>query len=230
MHECAVTHRLDPLGCKIISCDQTVGKCLSENLQTASDCVQTTADGIASDPHTAEASNALGWPHPCEWEWKETDFSSIAPEHSAGEGVKVAGATGGELSRESYGMIRQFSSLFSADHFAAWDRKRRGDAYFCSCTPDHRSQCQHVGQHILSARSAQSTLSHSTSFPRDVHYRRLVVQKQTKNVSDHYRHMNLDRHGGDACFQRCRPRHRHLHRVPRRGEEDREINKFFRSF
>ena len=35
----------------------------------------------------------------------------------------------------------------------------------------------------------------------------------------HYRRMNLDRHGGDACFQRCRPRHRHLHRVPRREGE-----------
>ena len=74
--------------------DQTVGKCLSENLQTASDCVQNTADGIASDPHTTEASNALGWSHPCKWEWKETDFSSIAREHSAGEGAKVANATG----------------------------------------------------------------------------------------------------------------------------------------
>ena len=45
-----------------------------------------------------------------------------------------------------------------------------------SRSPDHRSQCQHVVQHISSARSARSTLSHSTSCHRHVHFRRFEIK------------------------------------------------------
>ena len=50
--------------CDIISVDKTLGKCLSRNLQTASDYVPRTAGGSVTDPDYAEASTVQGWTHP----------------------------------------------------------------------------------------------------------------------------------------------------------------------